>query len=571
MARKSRKNNEQREIKERVPQILAERKIKVGGYVRLSSDQYETDSIDTQILMIRQYVNDHPEFEIADFYSDEGYTGTNFVRPEFARLIGDIRSGKVECVIVKDFSRFGRNYVEAGYYLENVFPHLGVRFISINDRYDSSREEDRNGITLPIKNLINSMYAMDVSKKIVKGVELRNQTGTTKYRTTTYGYLLDRENNKLTVDPVASRYVKLIFRWYLMGYSTMQIANRLNAAEVMIPNDYKEQITNRRSSSKYGLWTNAVVGFILKNPTYTGDKVNGRQKTRLLEKIDHEKVEPEEWAIHPNDHEAIIDREQFNAVREKMDNYTKKFRQNRMEVAPLAAAFKNVFSKRVVCGDCGKVMGYHRKNNGSNRYGFQAAYYTCSERKDAPCRNVVYEDYLKTVVLDQIKNLIKYVAGQRETISRLREGRNEKSVLHSNEKKLTHLKKKEADIDNLILNLYKDLADEIIDGEEYKLLNGKYLHEKELVEEEIRRVNEVIFRMRKWIDSFEHLGEKFNELLSDPSDSQTVIDELIESVRVSSKGEIEITFKCQDIIERFKELAGEEDEEDSGVSQTIAV
>ena len=571
MARKSRKNIEQREIKERIPEILSERKTKVGGYVRLSSDQYETDSIDTQILMIRQYVNDHPEFEIADIYSDEGYTGTNFVRPEFARLISDIRAGKIECVIVKDFSRFGRNYIEAGYYLETVFPHLGVRFISINDRFDSSREEDRSGITLPIKNLINAMYAQDVSKKIVKGVELRNQTGTTKYRTTTYGYLLDRENNKLVVDPVASRFVKLIFKWYLMGYSTLQIANKLNAAEVLIPNVYKEQITNRRSSSKYGLWTNTAVGFILKNPTYTGDKVNGRQKTRLLEKIDHEKVEPDEWSVHPNDHEAIIDREQFNTVKEKMDNYTKKFRQNRNEVAPLGAAFKNVFSKRVICGDCGKVMLYHRKNNGSNRYGFQTAYYTCSESKNAPCRNVVYEDYLKTVVLDQIKNLIKYVAGQREMIGKLREGRNEKSVLHSNEKKMIHLKKKEADLDNLMLNLYKDLADEIIDGEEYKLLNKKYLNEKKLVEEEIKRVNEEIFKMRRWIDSFENLGEKFNELLSDSVDSQAIIDELIENVCVSSMGEIEITFKCQDIIERFRELAGEEYEEDSSIPETVAV
>ncbi len=571
MARKSRKNTEQREIKERIPVILTERKVKVGGYVRLSSDQYETDSIDTQILMIRQYVKDHPEFEIADIYSDEGYSGTNFVRPNFARLIGDIRAGKIECVIVKDFSRFGRNYIEAGYYLENVFPHLGVRFISINDRFDSSREEDRNGLTLPIKNLINSMYAMDVSKKIVKGVELRNQMGTTKYRTTTYGYLLDRTNNKLTVDPIASRVVKLVFRWYLMGYSTGQIAEKLNAAEVMVPNVYKELVSNRKQCSKTRLWNHAAVCFILKNQTYTGDKVNGKQRTRLVENINHEVVCPEEWAVHPNDHEAIIDREQFNAAREKLMDYTETFRSNRMKSAPLGAAFKNVFSKRVICGDCGKVMSYYRKNKGSNQYGFQEAYYTCSPYKDAPCRNVVYEDYLKTVVLDQIKNLIRYIAGQKETMERLREGRNEKSVLLSNEKKLIHLKKKEADTDSLILNLYKDLADGIIDEAEYKLLNGKYLRDKELIGEEIKRVNEVIFKMRRWIDAFEHLGEKVNELLKDGSDSQALIDELIDSVRVSSKGEIEITFKCQDIIERFQRLAGEDDEEDSSVSEIVAV
>lgn len=570
MARKSRKNIEQIEIKERIPDIQKERKIKVGGYVRLSSDKEDNDSIDTQILMIRQFLKAYPDLELEEIYSDEGYSGTNFVRPDFARLMKDIRSGRIECIIVKDFSRFGRNYIEAGYYLETVLPHLGVRFISINDRFDSAREEDRNGMAVPIKNMVNAMYAIDVSKKIVKGVELHNQLGDAKYRTSTYGYLLDQKNNTLVVDPDASRYVRLIFAWFMMGYSAGMIAERLNFMGVAIPNVYKEQFSNRRSTSKTGKWSHAVICFILRNPTYVGDKVHGKLKTRLVEHIDHERTTPEDWIIHQDCHEPIIDRETFSLVQERLDSYRDKYRQNRIEVAPLGESFKNPFSKRVICKDCGAVMWYHRKNNGGSRSGFQTAYYTCSERKDAPCRNVVYEDYLKAIVLDQIKNLIQFVAGQKDLISCLREGRNERSALLSNEKRLIHLKKKETDLDELILNLYKDLAEGVIDENDYKVLNKRYLSDKNQIQGEIKRVNEVVFRMRKWINAFENLGEKLGKYLAESVDSQVMIDELVERVYVSKDGSIEIVFKCDDVIKRFLSLAGEANEEYSNLSETVA-
>jgi DNA invertase Pin-like site-specific DNA recombinase len=570
MARKSRKNIEQVEIKERIPEIQNERKVKVGGYVRLSSDQYDNDSIDTQILMIRQFLKDYPDMELEEIYCDEGYSGTNFVRPDFARLMQDIRSGRIECIIVKDFSRFGRNYIEAGYYLETVLPHLGVRFISINDRFDSAREEDRDGMAVPIKNMVNAMYAIDVSKKIVKGVELHNQLGDAKYRTSTYGYLLDRKNNTLVVDPDASRYVRLIFAWFLMGYSARTIAERLDFMGVPIPNVYKEQFSKRRSTSKTGKWTHAAICFILRNPTYVGDKVHGKLRTRLVEHIDHERTMPEDWVVHHDSHEPIIDRRSFALAQERLDGYRDKFRQNRIEVAPLGEAFKNSFSGRVICKDCGAVMWYHRKSNGKSRYGFQSAYYTCSEKKNAPCRNVVYEDYLKAIVLDQIKCLIQFVVGQKELISSLREGRSEKSVLLSNEKKLIHLKKKEADFDDLILNLYKDLADGVIDENDYKVLNGRYLTEKSQVQEEIKKVNETVFRMRKWIDTFENLGKKLNEYIAASVDSQVLIDELIERVFVSKDDSIEIVFKCDDVIKRFLSLAGDESEEYCNLSETVA-
>ena len=569
MARKSRKNKEEIEIRERVLEIQKERKIKVGGYVRLSSDQNDSDSIDMQILMIKQFVYDHPEMEIEDFYADEGFSGTNFSRPDFIRMMNDAKYGKIDCIIVKDFSRFGRYYIEAGYYLETVLPHLGIRFISINDRFDSNREEDRNGISAPIKNLINSMYASDISKKIVKSVELHHQIGDAKYRTSVYGYFLNREENQLEIDPTASKYVKLIFYWYSKGYSTHEIASKLNAAEVLIPSKYKEQYSERKSTSKYNKWTSTSVGGILKNQVYIGNKVNGKQKTRLSEKMDHYLTLKEEWYIHENAHEQIISSELFQKVNDKLDACRSKYIESCENTRPLNCNYKNSFSRKIVCGSCGRTMTYIRKHKGESAYGFQEAYYTCSQKKDDECRQVVYEDYIKTVVLDQIKEMFKYVCGQKNVISSLREGTNDKSVLLSYEKMLVNQKKKEADYDNLLMNLYKDLADEVIDSDEYKELSGKYQQEKQSIQKIIKQTNESIYKMRKWIDAFEDLGKKLSEYFGVDCNSQVIIDELVDKVIVSADSKIELVLNCSDVIERLNSLLGDENETNSHILKTF--
>lgn len=569
MARRSRKNKEEIEIREIIPELIKERKIRVGGYVRLSSDQNDSDSIETQMLMIKQYVQEHPEMEIEDIYSDEGYSGTNFSRPDFIRMMNDAKFGKLDCIVVKDFSRFGRNYIEAGYYLETVLPHLGIRFISINDRFDSNREEDRNGISVPIKNLINSMYASDISKKIVYNVELHHKIGDAKYRTTTYGYFLNRKENRLEVDAVSSKYVKLIFCWYAMGYSTHEIMAKLNAAEVMIPSKYKEQYSERKSSSKDNLWTHTSILGILKNQVYIGNKVNGKQKTRLSEKMDHYMTTKDEWYIHENDHEAIISVELFKQVNDKLDDHNAKYKRSLERTRPLNSNYKNSFSKKIVCGACGRTMVYVRKNNGASKYGFQAAYYTCSQKIEDECRQIIYEDYIKIIVLDQVKELFKYVSGQKSVISSLRDGTNEKSILKSNEKILINQKKKEADCDNLLMNLYKDLADEVIDADEYKELNNKYRNEKLFIQERIKRTNESIYKMRKWIDAFEDLGEKLNDFFIDETDSKKIINELVNKVIVFDDGKIELVLNCSDVIERYNSLLEDEHETNCHILKAV--
>lgn len=554
MARKSRKNKEEIEIREIIPEIQKTQKVKVGGYARLSSDQNESDSIETQMLMIKQFVNGHPEMEIEEFYSDEGFSGTNFERPDFHRMMADARFGKIDCIIIKDFSRFGRNYIEAGYYMETVLPRLGIRLISINDRFDSAREEDRNGISVPIKNLINSMYASDVSKKISKSVELHHKIGDAKYRTSTYGFFLNREVNSLEVDPVSSKYVKLIFFWYASGISLHDIANRLNQAGILIPSAYKEQYSERKSASLSGEWTSTTLSMILKNHAYIGCKVNGKQKTSLVEKIDHIVQPKENWYIHENSHPAFIDKALFERVYDSLESYRKKYNENCRQAKLLHSQYQNTFKRKIVCAHCGKTMTYVRKNKGMSQYGYQEAYYTCSQKKDDECRQVVYEDYMKTVVLDQIKEMFKYVCAQKDVISSLRDGRNEKSALLSYEKMLVNQKKKEADCDNLLLNLYKDLSDEVISPDEYKELSAKYTNDKQSIQEKIKRLSQTVYKMKKWIDAFEDLGKSLGDLLSEDTNCQVIIDDLVEKVIVSNDGKIEIVLKCADVIERFNSL-----------------
>ena len=179
MARKSRKNT----VTETVLPILVpelQAQINTGVYARLSVEKDEDTSIHTQVMMLHNYVAVHPELKLVDTYIDNGYTGTNFDRPDFIRMMDDVRAGKIQCIIVKDLSRFGRDFLETGYYIETLLPKLNVRLISINDNFDSTREEDVNSIALPIKNLVNEMYAKDFSRKLTAYHDLHRRNGDVK-------------------------------------------------------------------------------------------------------------------------------------------------------------------------------------------------------------------------------------------------------------------------------------------------------------------------------------------------------------------------------------------------------
>lgn len=574
MARKSRKNIEEKNQISNELKALSQAKISLGGYVRLSRDLNNTDSIETQVLMIKQYVADHPEFELYDIYSDDGHTGTSFDRPDFNRLIQDAQRGVIQGIIVKDLSRFGRNYIEAGYYMETVLPRLQVRLISINDRFDSARPEDQNGIEIPLKNMINAMFAIDTSKKIVRGFELKSSTGETKYRTTTYGYFIDSTGKSLVVDPVASRYVKLIYLMYLNGYACKHIADRLNFMGVMIPGKYKEQFTNRKSTSKTEQWIGTSVCAILKNNTYVGDKVNGKQRTRLETKENHTLIPREEWIIHKDYHEPIVGRKDFETALEQLNNQHNEILKNRAELAEERNLYKNAFGRKIICSCCGTGMYYVRRTKGSSRLGISEAKYVCRNCVDENHQTTksIPEDYLKIVVVDQIKAFIQYVVASKGLAGKMKSGDAEYSVITSLEKKYAYWKRKERDVGENYTELYKNLVDEIIDEDEYKLISKKYSEQKKEIEQTISQIGKELYQKKQWIIQFENLCENFSSLSASDIDTDKLIAELVKTIYYDADGSIRIVFSCEDVIARFNSLLeGESNGSDCNVSSPVAV
>ena len=243
MARKSRKN---RNVESNIQTVVKkENLLDTAAYIRLSVENggNETDeTLVVQQMLVERFIEEHPDLRLEEVYIDNGFTGTNFERPGFMRLMEDVRSGKVQCIVVKDLSRFGRDYLETGYYLETILPKLNVRFIAITDDYDSSRKEDRENISVPIKNMVNAMYAKDMSKKILAAKEAQKRNGNITLSKVAFGYVRSEDKTRQVVDETVGPVVRMIFQWTLLGVSKREIADRLNLLELRHPDRRKRKI-----------------------------------------------------------------------------------------------------------------------------------------------------------------------------------------------------------------------------------------------------------------------------------------------------------------------------------------
>ena len=273
-------------------------------YLRLSrsdGDQQESNSIKNQRALLNDYLGKHPELHKVDEYVDDGYSGTNFERPDFKRMMQDIENRKINCIIVKDLSRFGRNYIETGRYLERIFPFMGVRFIAINDHYDSAEDNDDKGrILIPFNNLINDTYCRDISMRVRSHLDVKRKEGQFIGSFAGYGYQKDpKDKNHLIIDEYAAGIVQEIFKQKLNGMSSQRIASYLNKLGVLPPNEYKRANGfNYTCGFQAGLnqkWTVVSVNRILKNESYTGTLIQGkRRKINYKVKKSHD-VGSENW------------------------------------------------------------------------------------------------------------------------------------------------------------------------------------------------------------------------------------------------------------------------------------
>lgn len=327
-------------------------------YVRLSvldGNREGSDSIENQENILREYIKDKEMFSLHAVYADNGQTGTVFIRDDWQRLLADIRKGLVDCVIVKDLSRFGRNYIEAGEYLENIFPFMGVRFIAINDGYDSIDPKSSDSLSMHLKNLVNDIYSRDISQKVSSVLRMKQAQGKFTGSLAAFGYLRSEEDGeRLIVDETAAVIVREIYRLRLSGMGYHKIAKRLN--EQGIPSPGRYQLENGRMTDpmyEKSLWLPKAVKTILSNELYLGNMVQGRKRDTIWERNTEQKISKDQWIIVLNTHEAIIDTESFKAVqRLNSQKSTKHTVHPNDNVAPLESPVLGLLH----CGNCDKRL-----------------------------------------------------------------------------------------------------------------------------------------------------------------------------------------------------------------------
>ena len=346
------------------------------SYLRLSKlgKRYESESIDNQRKLIHEFVQRHPEITLVGERVDDGYTGTNYDRPGFQGVMDAIREKKANCVIVKDLSRLGREYIETGKYLETVFPDMGIRFISVNDDLDSEHTPLCDDISIPIKNIMNEAYCRSLSLKLRAQFRVQRKAGEFLGAFACYGYLKDpADKHKLIIDEYAAMVVRTIFQLKMEGYSQQAIANYLSSEGVLPPAAYKQQQGLKYQSGFQAVgdnnaWSPVAVRAILENPIYIGTLVQGKRGTPNY-KIKQMKLRSkEDWCIVEKNHAPIISEELFTSVQHLLSLDTRTSPSEEV-VQPLAGM--------LYCADCGRAMCRRSVKRGNRMF----YYYVCSTHK----------------------------------------------------------------------------------------------------------------------------------------------------------------------------------------------
>lgn len=512
-------------------------------YVRLSKEdgavasheKTESNSIANQKSLIRDFLENKNDIEVVQEYVDDGFSGSNFERQAFQMMLEDIKKGKIDCVVTKDLSRFGREYIDSGMYIERLFPAMGVRFIAINDGIDSGEAKSQSDeIIIPFKNLINDAYCRDISIKIRSHLEIKRKQGDVITAFVPYGYKKnDKDKHKLEIDVYAANVVKDIFRMKLHGKSQDAIACELNSSGILPPAEYKASTGSNYQTcfktKEKSEWTSVMVRRILTNEVYIGNLVQGKQTTpnhKVKKTIIKEKCE---WIRIEKNHEPVITDRDFEVVQRllAMDTRTSP---DREEVYPLSGV--------VTCGGCGIPMVRKTSKVGGKTY----AYYLCATHKDSKqcSSHRISTDKLEEVVLELLQTHIDNMIDLKRILSFI----GNVPFQQLDMKKLEERReKKQAEVDrcaDLRGMLYEDMKDGIISKEDYKELHTAYEQRKKSAEIAIHQIElemeDVLNRKSKgfvWLDYFtEHKNiEKL---------TREVVVSLIREIKVFDKTHIEV-------------------------------
>lgn len=566
MARKSRKTTPAVEpVVEAAPLQIFPTAIYARLSVENSGKSENVDVIANQIEICKSYIADRPYLSLVDTYIDNGHTGTVFDRPEFNRLMTDIKSGRIKCLVVRDLSRFGRDYIETGTYLERIFPQIGLRFIAIKENYDNFDTDGSNeSLMIPLQNMINALYSKDISRKVSTALKAQMEQGTFQKRNLPYGYRWNEEHTNMVIDEETASYVRLIFQRKIEGWSMPMILDELD--RLGAPNT---ELRKRQNGTRTGDgcsckgWHKSTVYGILTNPHYVGDTVLGRSMVAIYKGIkSHNVKDKDEWIVFPNTHEAIISREDFQKVQDIM-NAASEARQTKMQKSEeIRATLINLFDGKIFCADCGKRMYFHRKKVDKRKDGGWYAFYECStyvgRRYEHCTAHYIRQDRLGRDVLAAIQLQVKATLDYDKLLDKLRGSEGEKNIRDKQNALITSLNLKLSGVSKKRTRLYEDFAEGILDEEEYTFAKKSY---DEQFADLSRRLDEAVQRRSKFNEAMS-VDNKWITLMKSVSTatqlSQELVDESVELVKIHEDGAVELVMKYGDIyaltIQSIKEV-----------------
>lgn len=550
MARKSRKNMmplEATALPDKEKKVL----FKAGLYARLShetEENIERGTIETQMELMKNYVKDHEDIVIEEEYYDASFTGTNFERPDFKRMLEDAKTGRINCIIVKDLSRLGRNYVEMGNYIERVFPFLNVRFIAVTDDFDSFRPG--TDLMMPLKNIVNEFYAKDISKKVSTAHRRKWTTDEYMCGFAPYGYLKSKtEKNRIVVDEATAGNVRLIYKLFLEGKGYTSIAKYLNEQGIMSPLMYLKSLGYQQNVKTNGVWTKTTVKSILTNQAYIGSAVHGKVVIEKYNNIPLHATDPSEWVIVENTHEPLVDKETFEKVQERVKEISDAYFAKEFTKHPPNE--KNLLKGKIVCGDCGKGMRLSPRTTKSYVY-FCG---TFSDGINPACsRHKIDQEDVNKAVFAQISNHMRCCIDALRVIRELNARSSGLKKYDVYEKAITRQRRELEKVNRKFSELYGDYSEHLINESEYLTLKQQYLLKSEALKKEIDNllISQNLYSKNYKIDAdWENL---INKYLKCRKLNKELADAFVDKVQVFEGGRISVNLVYDDCLEELLQV-----------------
>lgn len=537
---------------------------RTAAYVRLSvedSGKIDGYSLQNQKELLMSFISDHDDLHLYKTYVDNGYSGTQFERPAFDEMMQDMKAGLIDCIVVKDLSRLGRNYLEAGNYLEQIFPFFKVRFISITDGYDSfSPDFADEALIIPLKNIINEGYAKDISVKVSSTIAARKRQGKFMAKYPPYGYLKDpADKNHLVVDPDASPVVQRIFRMRSEGIALGAIAKILNEEQIPCPTRYLlEKGISKEFRFAESFWDRNSVKRILKNRVYLGMIVFGKEQTSFAKGIKRHTIPEEEWQAVKGTHLPILEEELFENVQSLLNESKQEF----YGKTGINGDYRpeNLFQGVVKCADCGRAMKMSKfvRTTKCSKKSYSAVYECCRHKNlyDYSCPSKsIQKAELDRAVEEAIRYHIRIFLDTERVIADLNKKTAVRKVASSNQDKIRKKQCRIAKVERMSCGIYEDYQDGILNETEYLKLRKDYAEEVQTLKNEIE---ELLHEQTQYNENYRASGS-LSELVCSYQDftklSRELIEAFVDEIRVHIGSRLTITFRFEDELEKLQQIA----------------